>query len=348
MEKDRNEELRNASRRILAVFAFVVVIALGIFGSLALASAVPGAFSGIASAIGSVFTPGDSSDTDTNEGTTPNDNEEITLSAPKVTVNEGASFTISWDHAEKTTEGVYTVRYNCVEDITFSFPTQSGSQTDVACDTAFNVGEATSVSVTPSSDEGEGENEVTFRVDYTPNGESVSTVSGEDTVTVARTDTTTGTGGGTGTTGSGGTVTTPIPGTGIGVSDPNGFVDLSVSLRAVGVVNRSTNQFFAVAIPSRSSFNERIAIQFEVRNNGTRTSPTWRFSANLPTAQNFFYNSPTQSALRPGESIVYTLAFDSFVNATSGTVTVNIDPSNIIAESNESNNRLVRVIQTNP
>ena len=348
MERDQNEELKKASRRILAVFAFVVVIALGVFGSLALASAIPGAFSGMASAVGSVFTPGSDSPSNGGNGNTNNNaNEGITLSVPKVTVNEDTPFIVSWNHEDKTTEGVYAVRYNCVEDITFTFPTQSGSQTEVQCNTAFNVGNTTSVSVTPSSDDGEGTNDVTFRVDYTPNGESASTVNGEDTVTIARTDTTTTNPGGTGTNGGGGTVTVPIPGTGIGVSDPNGFVDLSTRLVAVGVVNRSTNQFFSVAVPSRSNFNERVAIQFEVKNNGTKTSPTWRFSANLPTNQNFLYNSPTQTALRPGESIVYTLAFDNFIS-TSGTVTVNVDPSNIIAESNESNNRFVRVIQTNP
>lgn len=341
MEKDQQEELQKAGRRILAVFAFVIVIALGVFGSLALASAVPNVFSGIASAIfSSEETPDDGNG---QEGTV---NETITLSAPSVAVNEDTPFIISWNHDGKTTEGLYTIRYDCTDTVSFTSPTGSGAQAELECNTPLNVGNTTSASFTPVSDEGTGEIEVPFRVEFTPNGESASTVSGAQTITVNRTADTTA-GGGTGSAG-GGTVTVPIPGSGIGVSDPNGFVDLSVSLVAVGVVNRSTNQFFPVAVPSRSSVNERIGIRFEVKNNGTRTSPTWRFTASLPTAQNYVYNSQTQSALRPGESIVYTLAFDTFINTTSGTVTVNVDPSNIIAESNEVNNRLIRVIQTNP
>lgn len=339
MERDQREELKQASRRILAIFAFVVVIALGVFGSLALASAIPNVFSGMASAIGSVFTP----DGDDN-GTTPTVDEVITISAPQVTVNEGTPFIISWNHEGKTTEGVYTVRYDCVDDIAFTSPTRSRSEVEVSCNTPFNVGSTNSTSFTPTSDQGEGETEVRFYVEYTPNNETVSTVADDETVTIARVDTTPS-GDAGGTTGGGTTITTPITGP---VSDPNGFVDLSVSLVAVGVVNTSTNQFFTVAVPSRSAINQRIAVQFEVKNLGTKTSPTWRFTANLPTGQSYVYNSPTQSALQPGQSIIYTLAFDNFINTTSGTVTVNVDPSNIVAESNENNNRLVRVIQTNP
>lgn len=333
MEHDQQEEVRQAGKRILAIFAFVVVIAIGVFGSLSLASAVPNAFSGVASAIGSVFGSDEPNVDVTN--VEDNTNETLTVSAPQVIVNEGTPFSISWTHKDKNTDGVYTVRFDCSEDITLTSPVRSGS---LSCNTSLNVGDTNSASFTADSAKGDSTIDVRFHVEYTPNGETVPTMTDDETITIARTEPTNS--GGT----TGGIVTTPVT----AVSDPNGHIDLSVSLVAVGVVDNTTNQFFTVQNPSRSAFNQRVAVRFEVKNNGTKTSPTWTFTASLPTAQNYVYNSPTQSALRPGESIIYTLAFDSFVNSTSGTVTVNVDPSNYISESNESNNKLIRVIQTNP
>jgi subtilase family serine protease len=114
------------------------------------------------------------------------------------------------------------------------------------------------------------------------------------------------------------------------------------------MVNRNTGAFYALSFPSRSSLSDRIAIRFEVKNTGTKTSPAWFFRANLPTAQNDTFNSQAQTALRPGESIIFTLAFDNFVNSNSGVASITVDPSNYVVESNENNNFITQTINTVP
>lgn len=335
MEIDGKREVQGVVKRILAIFAFIVVIAIGVFGSIAIASAIPGAFSGAASAIGSVFGGGSSN------GSGNQDHGAITLSAPERTINNGETFILSWDHTEQESTGSYTFRYECVDGVSFSSPT-GNADTTIFCNTPFNVSTAKSVTLKAVSTSAQDTEDVVVYIDYTPSGESVSVVSDSGTISVSN-----AAGSNTGTGGSGGggtTVTVPIG----PISDPNGVTDLSVRLVAIGVVNKASGVFYPVINPSRSSTIEQVAIQFEVRNDGTKTSPVWTFSAVLPTAQSYTFNSGAQSALAPGQSIVYTLAFDTFISASQGVVTVQVDQNNLVIESNESNNTLSQVITTSP
>lgn len=74
-------------------------------------------------------------------------------------------------------------------------------------------------------------------------------------------------------------------------------------------------------------------VSFQVSNIGTGNTGNWFFSFIRPDGKIEF--SPLQISLRPAETILYTLNFNGIP---SGSVLINLDPSNIVAEINEKNN----------
>jgi len=339
MEKYENADLRKAATRTIAIFAFIFVIVLGIFGSLALAKAVPGLFSGMAAAVTSVFSNSPSDTENAPETTTP---QNIAVSLPTNTVAHNQTFTLSWGHTGKTTDGTYSFRYDCVNGVSFTSPATSGAATDIVCGTSFNLKNTIGSIALTAHSSATANADVGLHIDYIPNGASQAVASGSAVLTVEKPVVKT-----TPTTNTGGTTTTVTYPT-TAVSDPNGFVDLSVRIVGVGVVNRNTGTFYSITYPSRSSQVDRIALRFEVKNQGTKTSPQWFFRADLPTAQSYTFNSQAQTALRPGESIIFTLAFDGFTNSNTGNANITVDPSNYVVESNEGNNYVTQVITTVP
>lgn len=87
------------------------------------------------------------------------------------------------------------------------------------------------------------------------------------------------------------------------VSDPNGKTDLQVTFVGVGNIN-SSGRF-----NQTNSINEgdKGAMQFTVKNIGTKTSSAWTFEALLPNGSTFA--STAQVALKPSESSTLTLVF---------------------------------------
>lgn len=89
------------------------------------------------------------------------------------------------------------------------------------------------------------------------------------------------------------------------VSDPNGYTDLAANFVAVGKM--TSNERFA---PSSSlDKGETGAVQFQIKNNGTKTSGAWHFVAKLPNGQTL--TSKVQNPLGPSEVTTLTLAFDA-------------------------------------
>jgi hypothetical protein len=353
MKYAQENPFRGTVSRALALIAFIVVLAIGVFGSLLLASAIPTMFSGMASTMTALFNPNssdavvDTEDSQNNEAGDQDSSENpgedrvpqsLTVSAPNE-VAPTQTFTLSWGHTNKSTEGVYAIRYDCAENVAFQI-----DGTEIPCDTPYTVGNTTSVALTTDSQAPQAAS-VAFTVDFLSREENQEVVSGGTTMRVTAASNSNNNTTGNDTTGTP-NVTTPPPTT--QESDPNGYTDLTVRVVAIGVVNRTTNTFFPNISPSRSSYTDRIAVRFEVKNQGTKTSPQWFFSANLPTTHSGVFNSVAQQALRPNESIIYTLAFDGFVNSSQGVVSISVDPSQYILESNENNNFTSYTITTSP
>ena len=76
-------------------------------------------------------------------------------------------------------------------------------------------------------------------------------------------------------------------------------------------------------------------VVFDIANGGTGDSGSYNFQAYLPTRTTYTYSSPVQSSLAPGSHIVNTLRF---TQATPGAVSIIVDPSSSVNDSNRTNN----------
>lgn len=114
----------------------------------------------------------------------------------------------------------------------------------------------------------------------------------------------------------------------------NGQPDLMVRVLQTGVLTYN-NQF----IPTTNNAfraGDRVAVKFEVINQGQTATGAWNFRAELTPNQT--YNNPQYEAGIPaGGRVVYTIAFDN-VQIGSNTITLYVDSQNQVQEFNESNN----------
>ncbi|MBU3668696.1 MAG: hypothetical protein FGM57_01870 [Candidatus Taylorbacteria bacterium] len=115
----------------------------------------------------------------------------------------------------------------------------------------------------------------------------------------------------------------------------NGQPDLIVRVLQTGILTYN-NQF----IPTGNTFraSDRVAVKFEVVNQGQTTTGPWNFRAELSDFPNRVYNNNQYEAGIPSAGkAVYTIAFDN-VRPGSNTITLFVDSMNQVNEFNESNN----------
>jgi hypothetical protein len=113
--------------------------------------------------------------------------------------------------------------------------------------------------------------------------------------------------------------------------------DLSVRLIGVGMLDSSNNFVYATQVPRYSN----IAIKFEVTNNGTGNSGPWDLSANMSPSMSYYtFKSNNYPSLAPGQKTEVVVNFSSAEYYGNNTIYVKIDPSNLINETNETNNNL--------
>lgn len=325
--------LAGSATRVLAIFGFVALLVIGMYGSVRVAQSVPGMFSNLAAAIvsiTSIFVPA---------------NETISLSLSSYTVQSEAPLTIAFDHQNKKLDGTYAFRYSCVDGVTFSTIAGDGSTSQITCNQPYAFQPFNnSLTVTPVSEKARFADVEVF-VTFTPEGAGTSTVAGSTVVTVENTKIS-----GSSLTPGGSTPTTPttpvtpkpqppkretivVPQG--RASDPNGYTDLTARIIEVGIID-STGAFVATSTPSRQN---RVAVRFAVENIGTKTANReFTFSAVLPTYPPYTYFSPSQVVLGPGDRIEYTIGFDSFEQDLSGDFIVNVDPTGSVNEKDKVNN----------
>ena len=89
----------------------------------------------------------------------------------------------------------------------------------------------------------------------------------------------------------------------IPTSNPNGYTDLEVTYLGIGRINSSDNFVNTGNLTTKTDG----ALQFSVKNIGTKTSEEWYFTAKLPG--DITYESPKQTALKPNEKSVLTISF---------------------------------------
>lgn len=114
-----------------------------------------------------------------------------------------------------------------------------------------------------------------------------------------------------------------------------GQSDLTVTITQVGYLPTSDNSSFIATnnIPSGA----KVAVKFTVVNKGTNATGAWSFVASIPASTSIF-TSPTQQSLRPSDRVEYILGFDRPRSGSNKNIEVTVDDTNVVSESNESNN----------
>lgn len=141
---------------------------------------------------------------------------------------------------------------------------------------------------------------------------------------------------GTGTGGNGGVITTG-----------DGRADLSVRILQTGILSYN-NQFVPASTVNGTTgayggnfrTGDRVAVQFEITNQGRSASGMWNFRAEL-TGNGYpsknYENPQYESSIPAGGRAVYTIAFDN-IQIGSNTITIFLDHLNQVNEFNEGNN----------
>ncbi len=128
----------------------------------------------------------------------------------------------------------------------------------------------------------------------------------------------------------------PIGGTTAVNAPLSGLPDFVVTIDAVGYLTTSSTDSFVAS--STTPAGVRPAVKFTIKNIGTNTSGTWRFSASIPAQSGYVYQSLPQQILAPGDSIGYTLGFDQANRGVDQTISITANSDRTVAESSTTNN----------
>lgn len=312
---------KNRLLKTLAVLGFLLVIAFITWLAVILVQNAPTAFTNLASLAESL-----------NEGRLAQN--EIKIDTKKDVVNSDESFTISWSDLGR--KGSYTFMYECSDGVSLDTRIK-GETIKLNCDTLLPIPENTfSLDIQLQSEKNRF-SDVIYQVAFTKDDQENVFASADQVVTVVNAGIPQGGVAGVNTsvdaesdvevtetamseeaeeetpvaskpastptsapvpTQTIYTTTLTIP-----VSDPNGYTELAIMHRGVGVLDKN-DRFIAKA---EIDTNDKAAFQFEVRNVGTKTSGLWHFVADLTSGEE--YESKVQEPLKPNERAIITLAF---------------------------------------
>jgi len=116
----------------------------------------------------------------------------------------------------------------------------------------------------------------------------------------------------------------------------HGLPNLVVQIIATGyLTSTSTDSFVATTTIPHGA---RVAVKFTIKNTGTNIAVPWKFSATIPTQTNYVFVSPLQQPLNPNDHIDYVLGFDQAISGTDKMISINVDSTHTVAESNEKDN----------
>ena len=343
---DATKNKKKSSLKVIAIVAFLGLIALVAWLSIQLVNNTPGAFISLASIAESVNQQTSVSESVSKEPT------KLVVASNKNLINTQETIDISWDSTQ--TRGSYTFSYICAEGVAIDVVDDTNSFKNISCDTNYNLGNVDSLTLLVESEKNRFEN-ISYSISFLTASDTTANANGiasfmvvnsaipteeivQDEVVldieqpvidvvivepeVENTP----------------VVVAPVPVVepvfvyAIPTSDPNGRVDLSTQFIATGIIIGNT--FF----PQVITRDQDGAIQFEVKNFGTKTSDKWTFMITLPN--DTVYESKTQQPLKPNERAVLTIGF-SAAESTRHTFAVTLDEG---TDANKVNDEFVQVV----
>lgn len=276
---DTKKSFKDSVVRAVALIGLLLVLLLGAWGVILLATNLPTIASNVGSSIVSLFTFSPSGSLGSVS--------PVTITAP-ASAKSGTAFTVSWegDNAANTPR-VYSVSYACKSGLSIKAPTPNGSYQTAPCATPFNYVNAGSKMTLIAENKSGATMDATIIVSAANANDNAVVASGSATVSI-----------------------TPVSTAAVKTTEPG--VKYVPAARTTSLYGAADLAVRILSINSLSSVQGRVAVQFEVENIGTNIAPAgWMFTANLPVGYAYTYSSPTQQALYPGDKIVYTLGFNS-------------------------------------
>ncbi|MBI2474214.1 MAG: hypothetical protein HYV68_00780 [Candidatus Taylorbacteria bacterium] len=265
----------------------------------------------------------------------------VKLSASAAEANKPITLTYEHKNQQTTGDGNYYLSYSCSNGLSLSVV--DGKTTEVICGRPFEItnfstsslnvvktlaqtkattspatkGPTSTVKPTPKPTTSKPTTGTTPTPTVTPTPTAVSRQPGAKTERFYQID----------------------PSTQSAIPTPNstirtGSVDLAVTVLAIGKIEAGTNRFTPTATLKST---DRIAVQFEIANNGTEAVTDWTFATTLPIDPPYTFMSEKQQVLTPGDYIVYTIGFDHFTTG-DNVMTIVADPDNVLAEITKANN----------
>jgi hypothetical protein len=332
------EEKKDALTKTFAIAGFAAIIIFIVWLAVQLVQIIPGAFSSLASLADSVYNY--------------NPNQELEVATENSVVNATESFVLSWTQLQGS--GSYAFSYGCTEGVSLDVKNLDGEVVALLCDTPLSLAKATSLEIVALSEKHRFV-DVPLTVTFAKDGVETGTKRTIQTITVVNASIP-----------ASGLVTlpeeknpevvtpTPVPAKPVvtkpvvyptapkvtyvtPVSDPNGKIDLRVTFIGGGTISGSK------FIPSKTiDADKNGAIQFEVKNIGTKTATDWSYEAQLPA--DISYNSPDQKALKPQERAIITLGFDGLTKDGSEKVSIDVTAKNDVNNKNNKVTATVKIV----
>lgn len=339
------EEKKDSVTKTLAILGFVAIIILIVWLAVKVVAMIPSAFSSLASIADSVYNNGSDS--------------ELVVSTQNSVVNTGQSFEVSW--TEMRGNGTYGFVYKCTDGVSIDIRRGSAGIETVACDTFVDLEDDTNLNILINAEK-QRFTDVEYAIVYTQEG--AENIVAQNTVTVVNASIPTGvtasddesesseetpeeTVAGVSTDSDTNSNPTYTPGEPTVVtnyiykvpeSDPKGTIDLQITHLGVGTVKSG------VFVPSPELKEDVVgAIQFEIKNIGTKTAEDWSYEADLPSDMN--YKSGDQKALKPNERVVVTLGFDGITRTGTEKFGVEVEAKGDINKANNDYTWSVKVVK---
>jgi len=296
MKSQTNSKIR---KPVAAVILVVLVLFLA-WASVQLVRVMPSAFSSLASLAEGIRQESE---------VVIEDPVTLTVTSDTKTVSNDEVVELAWNTTKQS--GTYTFSFPCVSGVGLSIDDGHTGYKNIDCDTTYNLGKVDTLRLKVESEKHRYQ-DVAYTVSFLKTSEETPVASGTASFTIvnseidealATEETPDEQIAGESTSNEDGTPVSyeqefvyAIP-----TSDPNGRTDLAIKYLNSGIIVGNT--FFSEAIKQ----GEKGAIQFEVKNYGTKTSDEWTFSIDLPSG--FTYESSDQKPLKPNERAVLTVGF---------------------------------------
>lgn len=300
---------------VLTLFAFLVIISIGIWGAITAFKLFPR----MSEVFSSFFTRSSS--------------ESALVITSDLSIPSGNEYALNWKHDGDDT-GVYAFSYDCTDGVSVEAPVAAGGVLGpITCGISYGVpGTERSLTIVPKSTV---TTQMPITLSYTTSdGERVAVATSSITISSGTATTPAVT---TSTTSPPQVTSTPQPTTGTlpaaapSVTSP---ADLEPTLLAIGVEDPYSGTF----IPqTQFAASDVVVVKFSVKNQGGRATGAWSFTAELPTNPPYYYEAPTQRSLNPGDWNEFTLRFNQ---AAGGSIFVNIDAADVVKEAHKNNNTL--------